>query len=316
MKKKLIVLGSTGFIGRNVAEYFASQSDFDVYGTYYKSDPLPLSNIHMLHANLTNQEDVNRVLNGMDVIVQAAAVTSGSKDVVNSPHIHIADNAVMNTLIFRSAFDYFISHILFLSCSIMYHSSEKPLKESDFDPSQEINPNYFGAGWNKVYLEKMCEFYSRMGRNKYTVLRHSNIYGPYDKYDLEKSHVFGATVAKVMNAKEGKVTVWGSGEEERDLLYVSDIVNFIEQAILKQKSHFEIFNAGYGQSISVKNLVHKIVTCSGNKLDIEYDLSKPSIKTKLCLDSTKAMNSLGWKPQISLDEGIQKTLDWYQKNYK
>ena len=65
----------------------------------------------------------------------------------------------------------------------------------------------------------MCEFYSNLSKTKYTVIRHSNIYGPYDKFDLEKSHVFGATLTKVMNGKE-RVTVWGTGREGRDLLYI------------------------------------------------------------------------------------------------
>ncbi len=314
MRKKILVLGSTGFIGRNIAEHFAGQSDAEVYGTYYKSDPLDHPDIQMLKADLTIREDVYRVLKGMDVIIQAAAVTSGSKDVVNRPHIHIADNAVMNSLIFRAAFDYSIPHIVFLSCSVMYHSSDTPLKETDFDPNREMYPNYFGGGWNKVYFEKMCEFYARLGRNKYTVLRHSNIYGPYDKFDLEKSHVFGATITKVMTAKEGKITVWGTGEEERDLLHVSDIVHFVELAVSKQETRFELYNAGYGRSVAIKDLVHKIVACSGKNLVIEHDLSKPSIKTKFCLDSTKAKNELGWEPQVSLEEGIQRTMEWYRKN--
>ena len=82
-------------------------------------------------------------------------------------------------------------------------------------------------GNTKVYVEKMCEFFSRLGKTKHTVLRHSNMYGPHDKYDLEKSHVFGATVTKVMNSTDGKVNVWGTGEEKRDLLYVGDLVDFI-----------------------------------------------------------------------------------------
>ena len=69
--------------------------------------------------------------------------------------------------------------------------------------AEEIKSTYFGAGHTKVYLEKMCEFYARFGKTKHTVIRHSNIYGPYDKFDLEKSHVFGATVAKIFNSTDG-----------------------------------------------------------------------------------------------------------------
>jgi nucleoside-diphosphate-sugar epimerase len=197
----------------------------------------------------------------------------------------------------------------------MYQPSDTPVKETDFDANKEIFPSYFGVGWTKVYIEKMCEFYSRIGNTKYTVIRHSNIYGPYDKFDLEKSHVFGATMTKVMTTGDGgKIEVWGTGEEERDLLYISDLVNFVELAIVKQESKFELYNVGYGSSISVSNLVKKIIARSGKDIRIEYDPSKPSIKTKLCLNITKAKNSLGWFPKVSLDEGIRKTMEWYKSN--
>lgn len=315
MKKKILILGATGFIGRNVAEYFAGMQDVDVYGTYYKSAPPNHPQIQMIQADLRCPADVDNVLKGMDVVIQAAAVTSGAKDIVANPVVHIADNAVMNSLIFRSAFDHATAHVVFFSCSVMYHSSDTPLRETDFDANREMYPSYFGGAWNKVYFEKMCEFYARLGRNKYTVLRHSNIYGPYDKYDLDKSHVFGATVTKVMNTKDGgKITMWGSGEEERDLLYVSDLAKFVELALSKQKSNFELYNVGYGRSIAIKDLVQKIIDISDKQLVIEYDLSKPSIKTKLCLDSTKAKEKLGWEPRVSLEEGIKKTMAWYRVN--
>jgi len=187
------------------------------------------------------------------------------------------------------------------------------LKETDFDANKELYPSYFGVGWTKVYIEKMCEFYSRISNTKYTVIRHSNIYGPHDKFDLEKSHVFGATVTKVMTAKDnGSILVWGSGEEERDLLYVSDLVNFVDLSIEKQKSKFGLFNVGCGKSFSVRKLVEKIIGASARKIKIEYDLTKPTIKTRLCLDTTKAKKLLGWTPAVSLQDGIHKTVDWYK----
>lgn len=314
-KMKILVCGSTGFIGRNIVEAFAGNDGFEVYGTYLRSEPLNNPKIKMIKADFTDKNDVNNAIKGKDIIIQAAATTSGAKDIINKPYYHVTDNTVMNALIFRAAYEYKVSQFIFFSCTIMYQSNEKPLKETDFDANKEPYPNYFGGAWMKVYNEKMCEFYSRIGETNFTVIRHSNIYGPYDKYDLEKSHVFGATVTKVMTAKEeGKITVWGEGKEERDLLYVSDLVNFVKLAIYKQKNKFELFNVGYGSSISVSNLVKKIIEHSGKKIDIEYDLTKPTIKTKLCLDTTKAKRILGWSPKISLDEGIKKTISWYKKH--
>ena len=271
----------------------------------------------MIQADLTNKEDVNRAVAEMDIIIQAAATTSGAKDIVNKPHYHVTDNAIMNSLIFRAAHEYKASHVVFFSCTTMYQPSEVPVKETDFDANQEMIPAYFGGGWTKVYLEKMAEFYSRIGDTKYTVIRHSNIYGPYDKFDLEKSHVFGATMAKVMTSeKGGEIIIWGTGEEERDLLYISDLIDFVELAIDKQESKFELYNVGSGASISVSNLVKKIINTAGKELKIKYDRSKPTIKTKLCLDISKVKSSLGWFPKVSLDEGIRKTMQWYKSNFK
>jgi nucleoside-diphosphate-sugar epimerase len=197
----------------------------------------------------------------------------------------------------------------------MYQSSDFPIKESEFNANKEIYPSYFGVGWTKVYIEKMCEFYSRMGNTKYTVIRHSNIYGPYDKFDLEKSHAFGANMTKVMTVKNGgKIEVWGTGEEKRDLLYISDLVDFIGLVIDKQKKQFELFNVGYGSSISINSLIKKMIDCSNKDIRIEYDSSKPQIKTKICLDITKAKNIVGWVPKITIDEGIRKTMEWYKSN--
>lgn len=315
--KKVLVCGATGFIGRNIVEALAKRDDLEVHGTYLNAEPLNNPKIKMIRADLTNKDDVSRAIKGTDIIIQAAATTSGAKEIVTKPYYHVTDNAVMNSLIFRSAYEHKVSHVVFFSCSVMYQSGDVPVKETDFNANEEMHQNYFGVGWTKVYIEKMCEFYSRLGNTKYTAIRHSNIYGPYDKFDLERSHVFGATMTKVMTAENGgKIVVWGAGEEERDLLYVSDLVNFVELAIDKGESKFELYNAGCGSSVSVNDLVKKIIASSGKDLKIEYDLTKPNIKTKLCLDIAKAKNSLEWFPEVSLDEGIQETMNWYKANIK
>ncbi|MFC1903346.1 NAD-dependent epimerase/dehydratase family protein [Chloroflexota bacterium] len=316
MKRKILVCGATGFIGRNIVASLTRKDDSEVFGTYFNSEPLDNPKIKMIRADLRRNEEVESVVKGMDTIIQAAATTSGAKDIINKPYHHVTDNAVMNSFIFRAAHEQGISHVVFFSCTTMYQTSDVPVKETDFDANEEMYPSYFGVAWTKVYIEKMCEFYSRLGRTKFTAIRHSNIFGPYDKYDLERSHVFGATVTKVMTAEDsGSVMVWGAGEEERDLLYISDLVNFVELAITRQDSSFELFNAGCGSSISVNDMVKKIIEHSGKTLKIEHDLSKPSLKTKFCVDIEKAKKVLGWSPKVTLDEGVLETIKWYKSNF-
>lgn len=315
MKTKVLICGATGFIGRNIAQRLADRNELDVTGTYLRSEPYEYPGLKLVKADLTDPEQVFRLLQGFDIIIQAAATTSGAKDIVEKPFIHVTDNAVMNSLIFRAAYEHHVKHVVFFSCTVMYPSSDVPLKETDFDANREFYPSYFGVGWTKVYLEKMAAFYSRLKRTRYTVFRHSNIYGPFDKYDLERSHVFGATMTKVLTAPDGsEIVVWGSGEEERDLLYVDDLVSAVEAALERQQTPFELLNIGYGASIPIKELVAKIIAASGKKVSIKHDLSKPTLKTKLCLDAAKAEKTIDWKRQVSLESGIKLTMEWYRKN--
>ena len=316
---KILVCGVTGFMGHNIAERFLSMSDrFEVYGvqSFNKLSPLKLTKTYT--CDLTTQKGIDHIFTDrqFDIVVQAAAVTSGSKDITERPYIHVTDNAVMNSLILRACYDTAVKHLLFLSCGVMYQPGDTPRKENDFNEHDIVHPNYFGVGWTKVYIEKMCEFYSRLGRTKHTVIRHSNTYGPHDKYDFEHSHVFGATVRKVMDAKDGDtITVWGNGiDTARDLLYVGDVVDFIQLVINEQINPFELMNVSYGKAITVKEMVETIVNISNKKLSIVYDTSKPTIPTKLTLDSTKAYEKFEWVPLTDFHEGVRKTLNWYKEN--
>jgi len=318
MSKKILVCGATGFMGQNIVKYFSKFEEYEVYGVGLKRTSIFLPKSNFFQADLTLREEVNRVFgeHQYDIVIQAAANTSGSKDIVNRPYLHVTDNAVMNAFILQACYDYNVGHFLFLSCGVMYNPSRSPVSEKDFYFQEEMHKNYFGVGWTKVYIEKMCEFYSKLGKTKHTAIRHSNTYGPYDKYDLERSHIFGATITKVLNANEGdEIVVWGDGSTERDLLYVSDVVDFIQKAIEEQQDFYKLYNVGSGKSISVRNIVEKIVKIAGKCVTIKQDLTKPSINTKLALISHKAQKELGWKPQVSLDVGIKKTIDWYKAYY-
>ena len=314
VKKKILICGATGFIGRNLCESLSRDNSLEVLGVSHNKPPFDCADMKWIQADLTQKNDVEKCLQGVDVIIQAAASTSGVKDIINLPHIHVTDNALMNSLIFRAAHDSRVSHVIFFSCSIMYNPSSTLVKEEDFRADKDIHADYFGAGWTKVYLEKMCSFFSGIGATRYTIVRHSNIYGPYDKFDLERSHVFGASITKVLHCTNGEITIWGDGSEERDLLYVSDLVDFIKLAIEKQNTPFGLFNVGFGSSIKISDLVEKIINLSGNNILVKNDPSKPTIKTQLALDYGKAKRLLGWEPKVSLDEGILKTMDWHRSN--
>lgn len=312
-KKKILVYGASGFIGRNLFETLSKRKDFEVFGTY-RTNRFS-ANKRLFRVDLTRKKETVAAAKGMDIVIHAAAITAGVKDVVSRPYIFVTDNAVINAHALQAAYDNGVAHFIFLSCSVMYQpDTRKPVKESDFDMREELHGNYFGPGWTKVYAEKLCEFYSRLGKTKFTVIRHSNIYGPYDKYDLERSHVFGATIAKVLAARD-EVFVWGAGREERDFLHVDDLVRFVECSFSAVRPPFDLVNVGIGKPVSVRTLVRKAITASGKSLAIRYDVSKPTIPTRLFLDIAKARKEYGWTPRISVDEGIASTIAWYRKAF-
>ena len=219
-------------------------------------------------------------------------------------------------MVTRAAYDFKVGHVIVFSCTVMYQSSDKAQSEKNLDLNKEIYPNYFGGAWMKIFVEKMCEFYSRLGVNKYTLIRHSNIYGPHDKFDLQKSHVFGASLNKVVNSSNEIVTIWGDGKEARDLLYISDLINFVNLTIVKQKSKYELYNVGLGKLITINNLVKKIIKIHGKKINLKNDLSKKTLKNNVKLNCNKAKKDMKWAPKVSLDNGIKKTLKWYLDNKK
>ena len=314
-KTRIIICGATGFIGRNILENFAKNRSYNIVAVYNKRPKFFVKNVKWKKVDLLDTTAIKKLFLKNDIVIQAAATTSGSKDIVNKPFIHVTDNAVMNSLILRAGYEKKISKLIFFSCTVMYQSSKRKLKEIDFDANENIHPNYFGVGWTKVYIEKMCQFYSRLGDTKYTVIRHSNIYGEHDKYDLKKSHVFGASITKVMKARN-EVVIWGKGLEKRDLLYVGDLVDFVNKSIKYQKNKFELVNVGLGKAISIKDLVNLIVKKSGKKLEIKHDLSQPSIPTYLSLNIDKARKVFKWKPSTSIESGIIKSICWWKLNLK
>lgn len=313
-RTRVVVCGATGFIGRNVTEALARRPDLEVTALGFSRPAYVVPGVTWRHGDLRDPAAVTSLLQGADVVIQAAATTSGSKDIVSRPHIHITDNAVMNSYILRACHDLNIGRFIFFSCSVMYASSQRPQREEDFSPAADMQPNYFAIGWTKVYIERMCEFFARAGRTRHTVIRHSNIYGPHDKFDLDRSHVLGATVTKVMTASDGRIVVWGTGEEARDFLHVDDLVSFVGKCVDREGAAYALYNCGSGEAVAIKDLVRRVIAASGRQIEIEFDRTRPTIPYTLALDCAKAARDLGWRPTISLDQCLKQTVAWWKAN--
>lgn len=313
-RRRILVCGGTGFIGRNLVERFRRRGDVDLHATCFQRPPVDLDGVTWHRVDLRQAEALDRLLDGVDVVIQAAATTSGSQDIVQRPYIHVTDNAIMNSALLRAAFERRVGQFVFFSCSNMLSDADEAQDESAWNPAEPMNPRYFGIGWTKAYIEKMCAFFAGQGVTRHAVIRHSNTYGPHDKFDLERSHMLGATVTKAMTAENGAITVWGSGEERRDLIYVDDLIDLVEAVVDRQTEPFDLIHAGAGVGVPVAEVVRRVVAASGRPLDIRHDLDRPTIKSNVVLDTGHARRRYGWSPQVSLDEGIAQTIAWWRTN--
>lgn len=312
--KKVLICGSSGFIGKNLLNYFSKSKKYSIFAQYNTTKPDFIKDVKFVKADLTNESSVKNLLKDIDIVFQAAATTSGVHDIVNQPYIHVTDNAIMNSYIMKYSYLYNVEKFIFFSCSVMYPNLSRKVNEKDFDKNSNIKKEYFGVGWTKVYIEKMCKFYSNLGETKFLVIRHSNIFGPFDKFDLKKSHVIGATIAKVLNLNSKEIIVWGRGSEKRDFLHIDDLISFINLFLKKKKyKKFDIVNVGSGKLFSIKSLTELIIQSSKRKLKIIYDKSKPSINSNICLSIKKAEQDYGWSPNIEFSVGIKNTISWYKK---
>ena len=143
----------------------------------------------------------------------------------------------------------------------------------------------------------------------------TNLYGPKDNFDLENSHVLPALIRKILDAKTNnlhEVVLWGTGSPIREFLHVDDLARAILVCLEKYNDSQHI-NIGSGIEISIKNLALKIVNQIGYTGEIIWDTNRPDGTPRKVLDVTK-ISKLGWKPNISLDQGIRSTIDWYLEN--
>ena len=139
--KKILICGATGFIGKNLVEHYSKNKNYQVRAVYNNRPPLDIPRVSWIKCDLRNPEDVKRAISGVDIVLHFAATTSGAKDIISKPYIHVTDNVIMTSYLLREAFEQNVEHFIFPSCTIMYQKSEQALKESDFNPADEIQPD-------------------------------------------------------------------------------------------------------------------------------------------------------------------------------
>jgi nucleoside-diphosphate-sugar epimerase len=311
----ILLMGATGFIGRNLLDFYSANPYNKILALGRNKVIKDAENVKYDHCDLRKNDDVQCAFGAADeyfddayIVIQAAATTSGSKDITSTPWIHVTDNALMNSLILREEMNHPVSHHVFFSCSAIY-SGQHGFVSAYSTNIKEIDRPYFGIGWTKIYIEKMCEFFSRVSETKYICIRHTNVYGPYDKFDLEHSHFLGATITKIMNAKDGDdIIVWGDGRDSRDFVYVDDLCRFVDETLKAETmGKSEILDFASGDTHTTNDVVKMIARLAGKRLRILNDQSAPSIP----IDFWMSKNDFA---TTYFEDGLTKTIEWWKKN--
>jgi len=313
---KVLVAGGTGFVGVNLINRLLTLGA-NVRATIHRKEPVVLDErIEYIKCDLTRMEDCRKVVSDMDYVFLCAANTSGAAVIASTPLVHVTPNIVMNSQMLEAAYFAKVKKFVWLSSNAAYPpSGDRPVKEEellDGDPYE----TYFGVAWMKRYTEILCRLYSEKLKNPMAtvVVRPSNIYGPYDDFEFETSHVMAALIRRVAERHE-PIEVWGTGDDIRDWIYIDDFIDALILATEKIESYNPI-NIGLGKGYSIKEALQMILEVDGyTDAKVKFDPAKPSMIPIRLIDTTKAETFLGFKAKTGLREGIRKTIEWYRKTH-
>jgi GDP-L-fucose synthase len=252
-----------------------------------------------------------------DAIIIAAAKVGGIHANNTYPVQFLSENMQIETNLMDAAHAAGIDKLLFLGSSCVYPKlAHQPIKE-EYLLTGELEKTNEAYALAKISGLKLVQAYRNQYGHKWVSAMPTNMYGPRDNFDLENSHVLPALIRKFDDAKNAgasSVTLWGSGSPRREFLHADDLGRACLYLLENYDDEIAI-NVGVGEDVSIKELAELIQKITGFEGDIEWDSSKPDGTPRKLLYVSR-ISALGWKAQISLEDGIRSTYDWYKANQK
>jgi GDP-L-fucose synthase len=306
MKKKLLILGKTGMVGSSILR-LAKKEYFNILSP--SRQELDLFDKKKVQKYFCKQKP--------NIIILAAARVGGIYANDNYSADFIYENILIQTNVISAAHEEQIEKLVFLASSCIYpKQSKQPIKE-DYLLSGKLEKTNESYAVAKISGIKMIEAFRKQYNDNFISVMPTNIYGINDSFHTMNSHVVPALILKFYNAvinKNNKVVLWGTGKAKRDLLYVDDLADAILY-IVDNYNKKDLINIGSGEEISIKLLAKKISNIFNYKGKIIFDNKYPDGTSRKLLDISK-INKIGWKKKNSLDQGLEKTIDWFLNNQK
>lgn len=302
---KIYVAGSNGMVGSAIVRTLEANGYSKI--VVKSSKELDLKNQQAVH-DFFNQEQP-------EYVFLAAAKVGGIHANNTYPATFIYDNIMIQSNVIQAAYDFNVKKLLFLGSSCIYPKfAPQPIKE-EYLLTGSLEPTNEAYAIAKIAGLKMCQFYKQQYGCNFISAMPTNLFGVNDNFNLENSHVLPALLRKFIEAKQNnkqEVTIWGSGTPMREFLFVDDLAEAC-LFLMENYNGIETVNIGTGEDVSIKELAETIMKIVGFEGNLIFEASKPDGAPRKLLDVSK-INNLGWKHQTNLKEGIQKTLNWIQKN--
>lgn len=253
----------------------------------------------------------------IDMVINAAAKVGGILANDLYPYDFLMQNLKIQNNLIEASVNKKIKKFIFLGSSCIYPKyAPQPIKE-EYLLTGSLEPTNQWYAIAKIAGVMACQSAKKQFGLNAISLMPTNLYGENDNFDLKSSHVLPAMIRKFDDAKNNNhksVTLWGTGNPFREFLHVEDMAKSTVFCIENELDN-DIYNVGYGSDISIKELSLMIQEIVGHKGDLIWDSSKPDGTPKKLMDSSK-LNEKGWKPEITLKQGISRTYNWYLENKK
>ena len=314
---KILICGAGGFIGGHLASKFIEDKDIELVCVDIKPQEYwfqKFDKAKNFTLDLKSFDNSLKVTEGVDYIYNFACNMGGMGFIENNK-AECMLSVLVNTNMLRASVKNNCKKYYFSSSACVYNGSKQKdtfingLKEEDAYPADPED----GYGWEKLFSERMCRhFYEDFGLET-RVARYHNIYGPQGTFDGGREKAPAALCRKIILAKKNKeksIDVWGDGEQTRSFLYIDDCLDGTLK--LFNGDQREVFNIGSEEQVSINQMIEIIEEIANYKVSRNYQLDKPKGVRGRSSDNTLVEKKLGWKPKLTLKQGLEKTYQWIE----
>ncbi len=306
--KKILVTGGTGLIGTPLVRMLVERgSEVRIVSLDDLSRGHPKA--EFMRLDLTRLDNCLKACDGMEFVFNLVGIKGSPAMTAKKPASFFVPTILFNTNMMEAARLCDVQRYLYTSTIGVYSPAEVFYEDDVWKSFPSENDRF--AGWAKRMGELQAQAYKiEYGFSNIAIVRPANVYGPYDNFDPGNAMVIPSLIKRAMDG-ENPLTVWGDGSQIRDFIHAKDVASGMLLALEKMPA--SAVNIGSGIEVSIKRIVELIVDNLELKPKVIWDISKPSGDKKRLMDITRA-RSIGFKPQITIEEGIKDTMAWYLEN--